>query len=207
MDWSDAELVSWDLDGTLYDSDTFWIVFRRRVAKRLRFGSFWRTLRELWLLRQYRRWIAKERSKGGSLGPIPSKFRGEVAEGVLDSWISECIAEAGAAMGLTDIMMALSARGIRQIIVTDLRCMGKLDALKLPQCIEDVFEGESLGFIKPNREVFSLVLQRVGVPPGGVVHIGDRMDTDLPAARHHGISCLVKGIDFPDFPTLFATLD
>ena len=207
MNWRGVDLVSWDLDGTLYDSDAFWSAFRRRVRSGLSFGSFWRTVRELWLLRQYRRWIAKKRRNGGTLGPMPSKFRGEAAERVLDSWISGSIADAGAAVGLVDLMKALSERGIRQIVVTDLRCLGKREALSLPQCIERVFEGESLGFIKPNRELFSLVLEEVGVKAGGVVHIGDRSDTDLPAARHHGVKCLLKGVDFTDFPTLLATLD
>ena len=206
MDWTGVELVSWDLDGTLYDNDAFWTAFHCRVRSRLRFGQFWRTIQELWLLHRFRRWVAYERRRGGCLGPKPAALNSDSADVILDSWITGCIADAGRSDGVVDVMNALSSRGIRQVIVTDLRCMGKLEALELPQCIEQVYEGETLGFIKPHHELFSIVLADSRIRSEAVVHIGDRADTDAPAAQHHGIKCLLKGVDFTDFPSLFATL-
>jgi FMN phosphatase YigB (HAD superfamily) len=206
MDWSGIALVSWDLDGTLYDSESFWRAFRRRVWAQLRPGRFWRTLSELWLLRSYRRWVAACRSEGGAIEEIPARYCGEEAEEILDRWISAPVREAGASPGVRELMSELARRGIAQVVVTDLRCFGKLHALGLPSCIDEVFEGESLGWIKPHAALFSAVLKTRGLPSNAVLHIGDRVDTDRPAAEAHGIQCLIRGHDFSDYAGLKATL-
>ena len=206
MDWRGVVLVSWDLDGTLYDSESFWRAFRRRVWQQLRPGRFWRTLSELWLLRSYRRWVAECRSRGGAIPELPERYRGKRAEGVFERWISGTIREAGAAPGVQELMTELAGRGIEQIVVTDLRCLGKLDALDLPQCIDAVFEGESLGFIKPHPKLFTTVMEARKLNSAAILHIGDREDTDRPAAEVHGIRCLIRGSDFTDYPSLEATL-
>jgi FMN phosphatase YigB (HAD superfamily) len=204
MDWRDVEVVSWDLDGTLYDSDAFWRAFKAKAWAGLRPGCFFRTLSELWVLRRYRHWIKISRARGGEIRSRP--LDGARSDRIIDRWLSETLREIGPGEGVQSLMEALAQRGIRQVVVTDLRCGGKLQALRLPQCIERVFEGERLGWIKPHPQLFSVVLEELSVTPDSVLHIGDRRDTDLIAAQQHGVRCLILGDDFDDFPSLIATL-
>jgi FMN phosphatase YigB (HAD superfamily) len=206
MDWNQVELVSWDLDGTLYDRAAFWRAFRARAMVGLRPGRFFQTIRELWLLRRYRRWIESTRSQGGEIIVRPTPLVGERADQIIDDWLSGAIREAGSSAGVREMMQALAVRGIRQVLVTDLRCLGKLHALDLPQCIETIFEGEKLGWIKPHPRLFGSVLASLEVTPDKLLHIGDRAETDGAAATHHGVQCLIRGRDFMDYRELIATL-
>jgi FMN phosphatase YigB (HAD superfamily) len=206
MDWTQVDCVSWDLDGTLYDSDAFWRAFRAHARRGLRPGRFIRTLRELWLLRRYRRWIEATRRGGGEILDRPSVLMGKRADRIIDEWLSSAIRQAGPSAGAREMMQALAQRGIRQVVVTDLRCLGKLRALDLPQCIETVFEGEKLGWIKPHPGLFASVLASLKLSPERLLHIGDRTETDLPAATHHGAQCLIRGSDFVHYGELIATL-
>ena len=206
MDWSNVEVVSWDLDGTLYETAPLWGAFRTLVWKPLRPGSFIRTLRELLLLRRYRRWIASARLRGGVLGEVPDALQGPEADAVIDRWLSGAIRRSGAAVGVSEFIQFLAARGIRQVVCTDLRCLGKVDALALPQGFEAIIEGERLGVIKPHHQLLQSVLEQTGVRSSAVVHIGDREDTDRPAAEAVGVKCLILGTDFEDYRCLMRTL-
>ena len=103
-------------------------------------------------------------------------------------------------------MQLFAARGIRQVVCTDLRCLGKVEALCLPLGFEAIIEGEKLGVIKPNHRLLQSVLNQTGANPTTVVHIGDREDTDRPAAQAAGVRCIVLGTEFEDFPSLIPTL-
>ena len=143
---------------------------------------------------------------GGVLGDVPAKLEGPDADEIIDRWLSGAIRASGAASGVIEIMQLFAVRGIRQVVCTDLRCLGKVDALDLPQGFEAIIEGEKLGFIKPNHRILQSVLNQTGAKPTAVVHIGDREDTDRPAAEAAGVRCIVLGSEFEDFPSLIRTL-
>ena len=116
---------------------------------------------------------------GTPVGPLVDAFRAYRAE-----WVP---AWPGAATALAqlreDVPVALVTDGdpaIQRAKLTALGMTGSFDAL--------VFSDElGRSYRKPHPAPFRLALERLGVDPGRVVHVGDRPDKDVAGAAAAGI--------------------
>ena len=66
----------------------------------------------------------------------------------------------------------------------------KLRATGLSGRVGPVFCCDELGFAKPDPRAFALVCERLGVAPADVLHVGDRHDFDVVAARAAGLTAV-----------------
>ncbi|HUH02694.1 MAG TPA: HAD family hydrolase, partial [Kofleriaceae bacterium] len=166
-------VVSWDVDGTLYDMGPMvrhvvWLGLGGLCARPLR------TWRELGRLRRFRRAMNLVRARGGALlpGDVPAD-RGELIA-LEERWYGRAIARVGLRAGVTDLIADLRARGLRQIVVSDYRAEYKLRLLGLEGAFDRVYAGEDLGFLKPAPQLLAAVARDLGVAPAHILHLGDR---------------------------------
>jgi putative hydrolase of the HAD superfamily len=84
----------------------------------------------------------------------------------------------------------LTASGLKLAVVTnapgDYQCK-KLGALGLAADFEAVVVSGDIGIAKPDPRIFRAACDRLGLPPGEVVHVGDRLDTDAQGAARAGL--------------------
>jgi putative hydrolase of the HAD superfamily len=190
-----VEVVSWDVDGTLYDMG--------RVVRRLAWlaagrglVSPMRTWRELRALSRLRAAMRRVRERGGAIGPgdVPP---GRAALAALEErWYGAAIGRAGPRPGLLETVQAIAARGVRQVVASDYEAGFKLRALGLADHFERAFSGEALGHLKPAPALFHVMCRELDVDPARVLHVGDRADTDAPAATAAGCQVAIVGHDF-----------
>lgn len=210
-DWSTVDVLSWDLDGTLYDLGLMKRRLFRRVGGELlrgRWGALWRDGR---LLRRHQAVMRDVRLAGGDLTGVARPWSDEALQRAIRAWYVPAIQEAGPAPGVLAAIAAASARGLRQVLVSDYREGGKLEALGIDPRpgagpFDACFAGEVVGALKPSARLFEEVTATLGVVPARLTHIGDRDDTDAVAAVAAGCRALVVGRDFDDFHALARSL-
>ena len=205
IDWEAVEVVSWDLDGTLYSLKPVVRAFRRRILMDLLRGRLWSTLRAGFSLWRRLTTMRKVRDRGGVEG-LPKPAETTNVKIRMATWHSAAVGDVGAQPGLVELLKAIQSTGKRQIVITDYEAEGKLDALKLPIDFERVFEGEVLGAIKPSPKLFMTILEELKIPAHALLHIGDRDESDGAAARGAGCQVLILGRDFEDYGHLRALL-
>jgi REG-2-like HAD superfamily hydrolase len=62
-----------------------------------------------------------------------------------------------------------------------------LHALDLVRHFDFIAASARIGFEKPHPRIFEWALDKAGVPPGSVIHVGDHVDADVEGARNVGI--------------------
>lgn len=177
--------VSFDLDGTLYELPAMRRALQRLVLRRsLSPLRTWRELR--WLLRA-RAAFQVAREAGGDLAEDGAPRAGQSKRSELEArWWVPAIRAAGARPGVEALLAAFAERGLRLVVCSDHPGQAKLGALGLGGHFEAVLSGEALGALKPNPRVLQGALDRLGLQPDELLHIGDREDTDGEAARALG---------------------
>ena len=90
---------------------------------------------------------------------------------------------------------ALRGRGLRLGVVSnfDHRLPGILEGLGLARAFDAVVLPVAAGTAKPDPRIFALALERLGVPAGVAVYVGDDPERDLRAARSAGLHALDVG--------------
>jgi putative hydrolase of the HAD superfamily len=63
----------------------------------------------------------------------------------------------------------------------------KVSRTGLGRYLKIVLTSDQLGVAKPDRRIFELAAGRLGVPPGGVVYVGDQLEVDAHAATAAGL--------------------
>jgi putative hydrolase of the HAD superfamily len=100
------------------------------------------------------------------------------------------------APGALETIDALRSAGIAVVVVTNsdghaavnLRDAGVCQAAEGPGArVTDVVDSGQVGSEKPDTEIFRIALQRAGVEPTAVVHVGDMVSTDVVGATAAGI--------------------
>ena len=66
----------------------------------------------------------------------------------------------------------------------------KLTALRLDRLLPTVFTAEALGVAKPDPASFQAVCDALRIEPSRVLHVGDRYDLDVVAARAAGMQAV-----------------
>lgn len=191
MDWSQIEVVSWDLDGTLYKTADM----HRALARRF-FTALWslqlrRSVGTLSTVARHFRLDAKLRADGGQLDPYPQFWRSAAYSNLLANWVLPAITTTGLRSGVVPLLDAIAASGRRQVIVSDFLADAKLDALGVHGRFERVFAGQAIGYLKPSPHLFEHVLTELGLRPEQLLHIGDRHDTDGLGAAAAGVACMI----------------
>ena len=198
----DIDIVSWDVDGTLYDMPSVKRAVITSALRGLLSPRIFTNLRELSTLGKFRKRMAMVRSAGGVLreGDIPPD-RERIIE--LESrWYGRAIQRVGLRSGVLELLDDFASAGLRQIVVSDYRAEYKLAVLNLEGRFERCYAGESERHLKPSAELFSVVLEELGVEPHRVLHIGDGEATDGAAARPHGCRVAILGTQYPSAEAL-----
>jgi FMN phosphatase YigB (HAD superfamily) len=192
LDLDGLEVVSWDVDGTLYSLPRL----RRTIAYEVLRGvprlRTLRDMRELMRLQRWRRRMEAARHAGGQLVlDGAAQQEREVVRALERRWYAGLIGRIGARPAALELIAAFAARGLRQVVVSDYDAADKLDALGLGARFPSVFSGERLGWLKPAPALFARVHAELGVSPARWLHIGDRADTDGASAAAIGCRCLI----------------
>ena len=92
------------------------------------------------------------------------------------------------------LMKVLQAKAIKAAILTNGPSDGqraKFTALALSRYIQRIYIGEEIGFSKPNRKAFELVLQDLNAAASDVVMVGDSIENDINGAEQVGIQAVL----------------
>lgn len=112
--------------------------------------------------------------------------------------------------GAVDFLRQLKNSGIKIVIVSNLLVdiqSKKLIHLGIDKFIDFVVTSEEAGKDKPERSIFLLSLEKLGMSKNDVVFIGDELDTDIRGARDFGIKhILVNEGDFKGVAESFKNL-
>jgi len=198
------KVVSLDVDGTLYDAAAFRRAFVLRMGRGI-LSTPLVTLGDALRIWRFHRAAAAVRRERSDRSRLRLRLRSNAAQDSLRRCYGGCLAAIGPRQGIRRLITTLRHRGTVIVAVTDYICDYKLEALGLGDIVDGRIEGEVLGTLKPDPEIFRRLTQRLGVRSGDVLHIGDRADRDGAAARDAGIRCLLIGRDFTSFVDMTST--
>lgn len=202
-----VELVSWDVDGTLYSIRRMKWHLMRMILSEVAGGRGRSAGKEFGALRRYRTRIRVARSSGGAIDEALLKQDShEPLLRIVKRWFGPAIQETGPRAGVTDVLSFLASREIPQVVLSDYEAEYKLNSLGLADRFASKYIGESLGFVKPSPVLFQRVAADYNISPTRLLHIGDREDRDGAGARAAGCQCLILGKDFRNFDTLLDQL-
>jgi len=206
LDLTGIEVVSWDVDGTLYTMHHLSKAMRGIWIGRLLEGRLLQDIYDLMQLWQFRREMTRVRASGGEIDVAGLRaIQGKDIEAEM-RWYGQAIESIGPRAGVVETIDRIAGAGVRQIVVSDYRSDYKLQALGLDCRFERVFSGEELGFLKPSPRIFLAVAQAIGVEPAQILHIGDRLETDGLAAQLAGCSHFILSGNDPVQLGVFRTI-
>ncbi len=196
------EVVSWDVDGTLYSLPRLRLAIAATTLRGLVTGRLVRNVRELRELGRWRARMDGVRRAGGSIAAVYGgadaatvRAQRERVRELEQRWYGDAIARIGPRREVGPLHAALRARGVRQVVLSDYDSDYKLAALGLGGAFDAVYSGEALGWLKPAEELYRQVARELGVAPERWLHIGDRVDRDQRPARAVGCQTLILGRD------------
>ncbi len=73
----------------------------------------------------------------------------------------------------------------------DNRLRHLIDGLGIAAHFDEIVISSEVGFEKPDRQIFQLTQERLGIPPSEILHIGDSLYHDRDGALNAGWQCLV----------------
>jgi len=207
--------LTFDVDGTLYDS--------RRVRWRFALANLrgMRTVRVAMRVREALR--AEAFASGEALlaqqaatvaervadGRTAEAVRADVEE-LLGPRLCRTIARVGPRPDAREALEAAVSAGLLLGAVSDYPVDDKLEAMGLADLPWQArIAADSLGALKPHARAYEAAAAALGVPSAEICHIGDRLDTDVRAARGAGFQTVLLGPPHPDVvcvPTLLAAV-
>ncbi len=134
MRWKNIEVISWDVDGTLYSMRRVVLWLTALAAKRLAWPGPRPTLRELRELKRHQLRMAAVRRRGGQITDEDRAFRTTGLEALEKRWYVRAIGLAGPRGGVAETIATLSQLGLRQVVVSDYDADHKLECLCASIC-------------------------------------------------------------------------
>ena len=201
------DLVSWDVDGTLYSIRRMKLHLMRMILSEVLCGRGLSASKDFAALRRYRTRIRAARSSGGAIDEslLNQDYRERLLE-IVKRWFGPAIQKTGPPAGVTNVLSFLAASDIPQVVLSDYEADYKLKSLGLADRFASIYVGERLGFVKPSPVLFQRVAADYNISTKRLLHIGDREDRDGAGARAAGCQCLILGRDFKNFDTLLDQL-
>lgn len=185
--------VTFDVDGTLYDTQAVRWAMVWRNRKRLRAMRLGLRVRDELRARAFADGEAlraeEARLVAERLETSPDKARA-VLDAVFDETLCACLPRV-AAPALPPLLVRLAARGVKLGAVSDRRIDDKLTALGLHGAQVGAFIqaricADDTGLLKPDVRMLQRAADVLGVHVRDVVHIGDRDPLDGDMARAAG---------------------
>lgn len=204
---SEIDIISWDVDGTLYSSRQMISRMLMLSAKKMVTSNPFKVLHEHYMLHSVRRDIKRIRKRKGEVSSIGFGSNLQVRLPVEEYWYGEAIAYAGLQAGVKKCIDEFAAAGLRQIVVSDYEARYKLRILGIENVFHGIYAGETIGYIKPSRLLFAKVALDLGVNPGRILHIGNHEHLDGIAAREAGCHAAILGKDFKSFYGLLESIE
>lgn len=189
--------VTFDLDGTLYEAGRVKRAFALSNLFRLR------PVRAALRVREELRgsafddgeaYFAEEsRRVAERLSMTPEEARALIDE-LLGPRLCSAIQKAGPREDARRTIEGLVERGVRVGVISDYRVEDKLGAMGLADLPwSALVAADHLGALKPHRRAYDHAAAKLGVPPERILHVGDRIDTDVRAAEAAGFTALLLG--------------
>lgn len=203
--------VTFDLDGTLYDAGR---VKRAYVVANL---FRLRPVRVALRVREELRGSAFDDGNGyfaeearriaERLAMTVDETRALVDE-LLGPRLCSAIHRAGARKDARDAVRALVDGGVHVAVISDYRVEDKLAALGLTDLPwSALVAADRLGALKPHRRAFDHAAEAMRIPAARIVHVGDRLDTDVEAATAAGFGAVLLGSPAPGVRTAASLAD
>ncbi|MGW1793938.1 HAD family hydrolase [Streptomyces tubercidicus] len=193
----------WDLDDTLFDytgSDRAGVLRHLRTEGLLATYGGEEAALERWraaMETEFARFLAGEVGYLDHRRGRTRRFLGApLSDTEADAWFGRYLAHYQASWTLfPDSAPALAALApfVRQAVLSNAATANqerKLAALGIRPHFEAVFCADELGHAKPAAEAFNAACQALGLTPGEVVHIGDKLDIDALGARDAGLTAV-----------------
>lgn len=186
---AEIKAVIFDLDGTLYDKSHLHI---RIILNQLLRGK-------LFMLKRER--DVRSKLKGQYFGneeAFYDKFFQQIGKKNARNWYFDCYMPQMAkilhkhyclAPWVKEYIISLREKGVKIVVFSDYGFVKeKLDAIGFErQWAEYLFDAPSLGGLKPCKEAFMNVCEKIGIEPQHCLMVGDRDDTDGDGARSVGM--------------------
>jgi HAD superfamily hydrolase (TIGR01509 family) len=200
-----VKVVSWDIDGTMYDLPALmsafkWDLFRRMLS--LGWVAAWR---DFFRLLRFKRFMDRVRAAGHDCAVSAVPDRDAIGQTQADMY-GRILPRLGVEPGVRELMAWFTARGTAQVVFSDYRPSTKLSALGLDAFFDRIYAGEDLGHLKPAPAAFRSILDDLRLEPNELLHIGDRPDTDGAAADEVGYQVAIIGGDFGSATALLQKL-
>lgn len=201
FDWTEIDLVVFDVDGTLYSQRAL----RARIIPDLVVDAIaTRTLTTLAVIKAYRavREALAEAERPG-FEEIALQRASDTAS-VTPAQAAEAIAEWIETRplkhlrrcrypGTVELFAAVRRSGKTLAVLSDYPAAGKLRALELEADFVACAGDSAIGMMKPHPKGLLSIIARAGTVPGRCVMIGDRADRDGLAASRCGSHALIRG--------------
>ena len=185
LDLQGIEVVSWDLDGTIYDLGIATQHVHDELASWLRQGRIAKTVAVVLVALIYRAIVGfavlSWRRRGrADLALARAPFGGSSTTCSSRGSPRPTSAPAGSPSD------AIAASGRRQVIVSNAETAQKLAFFGLTDRFDAIYPCLLDGLLKPAPQTLTRVAADLSVPIEAILHVGDRRSTDLEAARRAG---------------------
>jgi FMN phosphatase YigB (HAD superfamily) len=202
---AELRVVSWDLDGTLYDMGAM-----RRALNRQALGwigrSPWRGSKELFDFLRLARAMEASRGDSSRVEAFIRSERGQRFLRLQAKWIVTALGVCGPRADAATVMDAIHKLALRQVVFSDYPIGEKLTALGLEAWVDHRVVAADTYVVKPDPRSFARLYNEMDVAPCEVLHIGDRVDTDGGAAAA-GSQTLILGRDIECLSDVLVHLD
>ena len=178
--------VLWDMDGTLVDTEPYWIATEQAMAKK--YGAPWTEADALELVGSDLLDSGRHIKRVMGLAQSPA----EIVEELLDGVVEKVQQSVPWRPGALELLGALRSEGVRCGLVTMSyqRFVAPILAHLPPESFRVVVTGEQVEFGKPHPEPYLTAAASLGVPPEECVAIEDS-NTGARSAEEAGCMVLV----------------